>query len=146
MPDEMPDELRRHISRIVTQELSEFNFAVGGSYALSLHGVTTRKSQDIDFFADIDDIWSMRVPEYGCLKERLHGALENGGYTVEDVSWGEAFARFIVSAGRMSISCDLTKHHRVDPLVTIADILVVSHDDAEAGKLVGDVDFEAAEP
>ena len=150
----MPDRntsAKKKLALVVNGVLREFNFAVGGGYALELHGLTSRKSRDQDWFASLDDIvhsseiWGYEFPHFGVLADKLVAALEASGYSVDDVRRSRLFAKLVVrDADGNALECDLTAHRRRELPVMIDGISVVGESDAIYGKFKALLDRAAA--
>lgn len=150
----MPDkdaQAKRKLALVINDVLKEFNFAIGGGYALELHGIIERKSHDQDWFASLDDImnsseiWGYDFPHFGVLADRLITVLESNGYTVDDVRRSRLFAKLVLrDADGVALECDLTAHRRRDIPVMIDGISVVGESDALYGKFKALLDRAAA--
>lgn len=63
--------LHRQVAQIALRVTARYGFALGGGNALIAHGVTSRPTQDVDLFTDIDQGVAAAV---GPVEEALHAA------------------------------------------------------------------------
>lgn len=133
------DEAQERVARIGLAAVRDRGYALGGSGALSVHGIGSRATNDLDFFTNRGDI------DFEQTFADLRQAYEAEGYTVTTDRRGEQFAQFDVTdpSGR-TIGVDALRDYRAQPTVETDLGPVLDRDDAVAGKIQGVYDRGAA--
>ncbi len=120
----------------------QYGFALAGGYAVQVHGILHRPSEDVDLFT----AWERRT-EFTAAVDAVVSAYTQHGYTVEVTQQFETFTRLAVTdpaEAEHSYKVELAANWRAQPPVQM-DIGPVLHpDDVVAGKM--SALFTRAEP
>lgn len=96
------DPFHAHVARVALNVLDRYGFALAGGYAVQLHNIVARPSDDTDFFTDEPD------PEkFEQAASSAVSAWEAAGLTVEHESRMPTFARFHVSNSTQRMRAEL---------------------------------------
>lgn len=111
----------------------QYGFALAGGYAVQVHGILHRPSEDVDLFT----AWERRA-EFTAAVDAVLSAYAEHGYTVEVTQQFETFARLAVTdpaEPEHIYKVELAANWRAQPPVQM-DIGPVLHpDDVVAGKM-----------
>jgi hypothetical protein len=112
---------------------ARYGFALAGGYAVQIHGILDRPSEDIDLFTAWD-----RRDEFGAAVDAVAATYRDHGYRVEIVQRFETFARLSVvdpAQPDQPYKVELAANWRTLPPVMM-DVGPVLHiDDVVAGKM-----------
>jgi hypothetical protein len=121
------------LAEIGLRVAARYGFALAGGYAVQIHGILDRPSEDIDLFTAWD-----RRDEFGTAVDAVAAAYRQDGYAVEVVQRFETFARLAVidpAQPDQPYKVDLAANWRALPPVMM-DVGPVLHiDDVVAGKM-----------
>lgn len=124
------DEHHERVARVGLTALGRYGFALAGGYALQLHGIIERPSDDVDLFTNEPD------PEkFDEAVSKAVSAWSAAGLDVKIETKSETFARFTVSTGRESVRADMSHDPRTDPPVELRVGPTLSQDDSVANKV-----------
>jgi hypothetical protein len=116
-------------TRIALSSLQDKGFALAGGNALSMHGIGSRESDDIDLFTnDLNQ-------NVGESVEGVKSAFEQQGYTAEVTRRYPAHARIEVAKGDEKTHIDLGQDYRSKPAVETDVGPVISVEDAVGSKV-----------
>jgi hypothetical protein len=136
------DPVHLRLAEIGLRVAGRYGFALAGGYAVQVHGILDRPSEDVDLFTAWD-----RRGEFAVAVSAVVDALSTAGYPVEVTQRFETFARLMVSdpiARHEPYKVELAANWRSHPPVMM-DIGPVLHlDDVVAGKM--SALFSRAEP
>lgn len=133
------DAAQERVAKIGLDAVGDRGYALGGSAALSMHGIGSRPSGDLDFFTNRGDI------DFEQTFTDLQQAYRAEGYTVTTDRRGDQFAQFAVTdpSGR-TIGVDALRDYRAQEPVQTDIGPVLDRDDAVAAKMQGVYDRGAA--
>lgn len=136
------DPVHLRLAEIALRVAGRYGFALAGGYAVQVHGILDRPSEDVDLFT----AWERRG-EFAVAVDAVVDAFAAVGYTVEVTQRFETFARLAVTdpaAPDRPYKVELAANWRALPPVMM-DIGPVLHiDDVVAGKM--SALFTRAEP
>jgi hypothetical protein len=124
----------RKIAKIALDAGGRHGLALAGGYAVRVHGMGSRPSEDVDLFAD----WQRRA-EFSAAVAAVVGALEAAGYRVTVGTRFETFARLFIAPAEdpeaISEKLELSADWRGNPPVMLEIGPVLHPDDAVANKM-----------
>lgn len=130
------------LAEIGLQVAGQYGFALAGGYAVQVHGILHRPSEDIDLFT----AWERRG-EFTTAVDAVVGAYREHGYAVEVTQRFDTFARLAVTDPAQpgdTYKVELAANWRALPPVAMAIGPVLHADDVVAGKM--SALFTRAEP
>lgn len=124
------DPFHAHVARLTLNVLDRYGFALAGGYAVQMHNIVVRPSDDVDFFTDEPD------PEkFDRAASAAVSAWEAAGLIVEYDKRTPTFARYYVSNSTQQMRAELCHDWRADPPVILDIGPVLSRDDSVANKV-----------
>jgi hypothetical protein len=130
------------LAEIGLQVAAQYGFALAGGYAVQVHGILHRPSEDIDLFT----AWERRG-DFTTAVDAVVGAYREHGYAVEVTQRFDTFARLAVTDPAKpgdTYKVELAANWRALPPVAMAIGPVLHADDVVAGKM--SALFTRAEP
>lgn len=122
---------QRRVAAVALSATMPRGFALAGSGAIREHGLTNRRTADIDLFTPSAD------PEsFADAVAELTAQLQGDGFSVRLARQFELFARLEVSKGDLTVDVDLGVDSRGREPVVLAIGAVLSEIDAVANKVV----------
>lgn len=122
---------QRRVAAVALSATMQRGFALAGSGAIREHGLTTRRTADIDLFTPSAD------PEsFADAVAELTAQLQGDGFSVRLARQFELFARLEVSKVDLTVDVDLGVDSRGREPVVLAIGAVLSEIDAVANKVV----------
>ncbi|MEU4336612.1 nucleotidyl transferase AbiEii/AbiGii toxin family protein [Micromonospora lupini] len=127
------DDVHLRLAEIGLRVAARYGFALAGGYAVAVHGILDRPSEDVDLFT----AWERRG-EFSAAVDAVVEGYRNGGYSVEVMQQFDTFARLAVTDPALPehpYKVELAANWRALPPVMM-DIGPVLHaDDVVAGKM-----------
>lgn len=121
------------VMQLVSQATARYGFAIGGGYALVVHGITQRPTKDIDAYVNSFDTDIFQQAEHS-----LRDALVLHGFEVQttrSMDWFRGFDVTHPTTGEV-VSVDLAQDYRAHtPRPTDQGIIVLDLHDVVVGKL-----------
>lgn len=124
------DPFHEQVARVGLDAIGRFGFVLAGGYAVQLHGLRRRPSDDVDLFTDEPD-----PVKFSEAVRRAVAAWEAEGMSVTVVKQAGTFARFYVASGHTEMKVEMSHDWRADPPVILDVGPVLSRDDAVANKM-----------
>jgi hypothetical protein len=121
---------QRRVATIALAALAPRPFALAGSSAIREHGITSRRTADIDLFTTDPDPDSFREST-----DDLVAQLESDGFIVVQLRRAPLFTRLEVVGGAMSVEVDLGVDWRAHEPAVLAIGAVLDAEDAVANKV-----------
>jgi hypothetical protein len=115
-------------ARIALSASREQGFALAGGNALTMHGIGTRPSKDVDIFTD-------RQTDFNSAVTNVQSAFEAEGYQVAVPRQYEEFAQLQVTKDGRTTQLDMGRDYRSRPAVESDVGPVLSVDDAVGSKV-----------
>jgi len=115
-------------ARIALSTTKDQGFALAGGHALTMHGIGSRQSKDIDLFTD-------RQTDFGQAVANLQAAYAEQGYQVEVPRQYPEYARLEVTKDGRTTQLDLGRDYRSRPAVETDVGPVLSVEDAVGSKV-----------
>jgi hypothetical protein len=124
------DDFHSRVARVGLAALARYGFALAGGYAVQVHGIVERPSEDVDLFTDQPESDKFRKAASEAV-----AAWRSDGLEVSPDQQPDTFARFYVSDGRQRIKAELSYDWRSEPPVVLDIGPVLSRDDSVANKV-----------
>jgi hypothetical protein len=115
-------------ARIALTATREQGFALAGGHALTMHGIGSRPSKDVDIFTD-------QQTDFDGAVGNVRSAFEEQGYDVEVPRRSEEYARLEVTKDGRTTQLDMGRDYRSRPPVESDVGPVLSVDDAVGSKV-----------
>lgn len=115
-------------ARIALSASREQGFALAGGHALTMHGIGSRPSKDVDIFTD-------RQTDFDTAVRNVGSAFEAEGYQVDTPRRAEEYARLEVTKDGRTTQLDMGRDYRSRPAVESDVGPVLSVDDAVGSKV-----------
>ncbi|WP_396908160.1 nucleotidyl transferase AbiEii/AbiGii toxin family protein [Mycolicibacterium sp.] len=125
------DAFHARAARVALAVLSRYGFVLAGGYAVQVHGIGDRLSEDVDLFTDQSDVDKFRTAAAAAVE-----AWEADGIAVTLDEHSGTFARFYLADGRQRMKAELSHDWRADPPVVLDVGPVLSRDDSVASKVI----------
>lgn len=125
------DTFHARCASVALSVLARYGFALAGGYAIQLHALVVRPSNDIDLFTN--------EPDEGKFRRAANEAVEawiTDGISVETAKLSGTFARYILSDEYASMKAELLYDPREEPPVFIEIGPVLSRNDSVANKVL----------
>jgi len=125
------DPLHERVARVGLAVLDQYGFALAGGYAVQVHGIIGRTSEDVDLFTDHAD-----PVEFAQALDAAMAAWRSDGLTVSIDAQFETFARLYVSdEDDRQMTVELGYDWRANPATRLSIGPVLHPDDAVANKV-----------
>lgn len=124
------DEFHARVARVGLAALGRYGFALAGGYAVQVHGIVERPSEDIDLFTDQPEPEKFRKAA-----SEAAAAWRSDGLAVTPDAQSDTFARFYISDGRQQMKAELCYDWRSESPVVLDIGPVLSRDDSVANKV-----------
>jgi hypothetical protein len=115
-------------ARIALSATRDQGFALAGGHALTLHGIGSRQSKDLDLFTD-------RQTDFGQTVANLQSAFAEQGYQVDVTRQYEEYARLELTKDGRTTQMDLGRDYRSRPPVESEVGPMLSVEDAVGSKV-----------
>ena len=130
--------LIQEVSDIINDE----GFALSGGMGLNLLGVISRKSYDVDFYADIQD--GKRRSDFDKAETKLQQLNRKGYFLAPAGQQDETFRSYVVTTPEgKAYEMDLGQAQKSRPFATVQGVQVFAKDDAIEGKMKALYDLSA---
>lgn len=123
-------EEQHEVARILLDATEGFGFVLAGGYAIALHGVGDRPSEDIDIFTNVTS-----ATDFATAVDRSARALANAGWRVATTRRGDTFARIVAIRGETRVEVDMGVDYRERPPARMEVGPVLSFRDAAGSKM-----------
>ncbi|WP_406045814.1 nucleotidyl transferase AbiEii/AbiGii toxin family protein [Micromonospora sp. NBC_00898] len=127
------DEVHFRLAEIGLRVAARYGFALAGGYAVQVHGILDRPSEDVDLFTAWD-----RRGEFAAAVDAVVDGYRGGGYSVEVTQQFDTFARLAVidpAHPEHPYKVELAANWRALPPVMMDVGPVLHADDVIAGKM-----------
>lgn len=118
------------VARVALASIGRYGFVLAGGYAVQMHGIIERLSDDVDLFTDEPDLDKFAAASAAAVK-----AWETDGLTVELDTQSDTFARYYLSDRQQSMKAELSHDWRSEQPVQLAIGPVLSRDDSVGNKV-----------
>lgn len=125
----MRDE-QHEVAGILLAATERFGFVLAGGYAIALHGVGRRPSEDVDIFTNVAD-----PADFTAAVDLAAVALQASGWQTEVTRRGDTFARVLASRGDSRVDVDMGVDYRERPPARMEIGPVLSFRDAAGSKM-----------
>lgn len=115
-------------ARIALSTTRDHGFALAGGHALTMHGIGSRQSKDLDLFTD-------RQTNFGQAVANLQTTFAQQGYQVDVTRQYEEYARLELTKDDRTIQMDLGRDYRSRPAVESEVGPMLSVEDAVGSKV-----------